>query len=235
MTRRLGEPARGLPALLPPGERVLWQGSPEWRSLARRAFLGGPVAIYFAALILWTFGRVVLTDMSLGQALPYAVWYAVVGAAGLGLIGLLGWLMARSTVYTITNRRVVIRTGVALTVTVNVPFKKVVAANLKTRGGGLGDIALVCSGRERFSYVVLWPNVRPWGINRPEPALRCVPQAKEVAAVLSEALGAYETAYGIDGEMPPLTDLQPAAVLPTPDPRAPRNKIRPTAGVVPAE
>ena len=33
------EAARGLPELLPAGERVLWQGSPDWRGLAREAEL----------------------------------------------------------------------------------------------------------------------------------------------------------------------------------------------------
>ena len=40
-----GEPIPGLPADLPEGERLLWQGSPAWMSLAVRAFHIRKVAI----------------------------------------------------------------------------------------------------------------------------------------------------------------------------------------------
>ena len=32
------EPQRGLPELLPADEKLLWQGSPDWRAMAARAF-----------------------------------------------------------------------------------------------------------------------------------------------------------------------------------------------------
>ncbi len=47
------EPRRGLPALLPEGERLLWQGSPRWQSLAVRAYQVRKVIVYFAILVLW--------------------------------------------------------------------------------------------------------------------------------------------------------------------------------------
>ena len=42
-----------LPEPLPAGESVLWQGRPEWRGLALRAFHVRMVAIYFALLAVW--------------------------------------------------------------------------------------------------------------------------------------------------------------------------------------
>ena len=50
------EPVRGLPALLPAGEKLLWQGSPDWRSLAVRAYHVRKIAIYFLLLVLWRIG-----------------------------------------------------------------------------------------------------------------------------------------------------------------------------------
>ena len=38
----------GLPEDLPAGERVLWQGKPEWRALARHTFKVRLLAGYFA-------------------------------------------------------------------------------------------------------------------------------------------------------------------------------------------
>ena len=53
MTEHDNEPIPGLPAMLPPGERILWQGAPDWRVLARTAFHTRLVAGYFALLALW--------------------------------------------------------------------------------------------------------------------------------------------------------------------------------------
>ena len=43
----------GLPEPLPKGERMLWQGSPEWRILARDALHTRQLSIYFAVLLGW--------------------------------------------------------------------------------------------------------------------------------------------------------------------------------------
>ena len=41
MSEYENEPIRGLPGLLPKGEYIVWQGSPDWRGLARRFFQAG--------------------------------------------------------------------------------------------------------------------------------------------------------------------------------------------------
>jgi len=45
------EAAPGLPAPLPQGETVLWQGSPDWRQLALHAFHVRKIAIYFGLML----------------------------------------------------------------------------------------------------------------------------------------------------------------------------------------
>ncbi len=42
----------------------------------------------------------------------------------------MAWLSARSTVYTLTDRRMVMRMGIVLTVTFNLPFKRIAAADM---------------------------------------------------------------------------------------------------------
>ena len=44
------EPVRGLPQILPRGERMLWQGAPRWQDLAVHAFHARKVVWYFVAL-----------------------------------------------------------------------------------------------------------------------------------------------------------------------------------------
>ena len=41
----------GLPEKLPEGERILWQGAPDWQVIARRVFHVNKVAIYFALML----------------------------------------------------------------------------------------------------------------------------------------------------------------------------------------
>ena len=53
MTEYETEPVRGLPAPLPAGETLLWQGSPAWWPLARSAFHFDKIAIYFGLMIAW--------------------------------------------------------------------------------------------------------------------------------------------------------------------------------------
>lgn len=182
------EPVPGLPGALPPGERVLWRGAPSWTGVARRAFLARPVAIYFAVLMLWRGGAAWNDGASLLEALGAATSLAPVALAALGVIAGLAYATAKATIYTITTDRVVLRFGVALTMCVNVPFSVIRAASVKLDGRGRADIPLEIAGRDRFSYLLLWPYARPWRFARPEPMLRSVADGEAVAKILSSAL-----------------------------------------------
>src|SRR5512141_1293017 len=92
------EPVRGLPQELPDGERMLWQGSPRWQSLALHVFHARKVAMYFGLLAVWR----VASGVHDGQAFAdYGTGLALllgVGAAGVALLALLAWLNARATI-----------------------------------------------------------------------------------------------------------------------------------------
>jgi hypothetical protein len=183
------EPIRGLPETPPPGERILWQGSPRWWQLAKDVFHVRAVAIYLTGLMAWRVSvRMADTDgihaavVSVLSLLPMAM-------IALGLLGLLAWLCCRTTVYTITNRRVVFRIGVALPTAINIPFGVIGAADLRPRARGAGDIALALLGSDRLAYSHLWPHVRPWRFAAPAPTLRAIPDAAHVATILAAALG----------------------------------------------
>ena len=79
------------------------------------------------------------------------------------------------------------RVGAALTLTLNLPFTKIASADLDVRKNGTGTIAITTRGDTRLSYLVLWPHVRPWKMNRTQPALRAIPDAGEVARILADA------------------------------------------------
>ena len=121
------------------------------------------------------------------QAITAMLWLLPLAATGLGLVTLIAWLSARGTVYTLTDRRVVMRIGIVLTVTYNLPLKRIAAADLSTVPGGHGDIALALTKGDRIAWLQLWPHARPWRLAQPEPALRAVPDAAVVARRLTQA------------------------------------------------
>jgi hypothetical protein len=174
------EAIRGLPGTLPAGEHILWQGAPGWWRLALTAFHVRGIAAYFAVLVAWA-------AISGAGAAGIAATLAAAVAALL-VVGLIAWLAARTTVYTITNRRVVLRIGMALSACINIPFGIVANAGLKLHGDGSGDLPLAITGDKRMGYAMLWPHARPWRIAEPEPMLRAIPDAETVAALLARAL-----------------------------------------------
>lgn len=183
-----GEAAPGLPAPLPAGERLLWRGAPDWRVLARRSFHLGKLAAYFGVLITWKFVSSLADDVGIAGALAATAWTLPLAALALGLVALLSWLVATNTVYTLTDRRLVMRVGVVLTVTFNLPLKRIEAARLHPLPGGAGDIALLLHPDDRIGYSHLWPHARPWHFARTEPMLRALPDAAAVADQLTQAL-----------------------------------------------
>jgi len=185
------EPVPGLPGLLPRGEFLRWQGRPDWRDLARSALHVRKLFFYFAALLVFRFAYLISDGVPLKEVLLTTAVLTGLAAVALGLLSLMAWLMARATVYTLTNRRVVIRSGVALPMTVNLPFAQITSADLRLRSSGFGDIPLTLESEKQASWVVLWPHVRPWHIGKVQPMLRSLPDSEQVAAVLGEAFRDY--------------------------------------------
>ncbi|MGJ8603612.1 MAG: photosynthetic complex putative assembly protein PuhB [Marivita sp.] len=180
------EPVKGLPETPPEGEVILWQGKPDWWALSKESLNLLWVAGYFVFLAAWRFVTV-MDLMPLGQAIWASVPFLFLGAIVLVLLLGIAFAQAHYTVYTITNRRVAMRIGAALTVTLNLPYTQIGAANLDLRKGGTGTIAFDLLGDTRISYLVCWPHVRPWRISPTQPALRCIPDAERIAAMVSEA------------------------------------------------
>jgi hypothetical protein len=185
------EPVRGLPETPPAGEAILWQGAPDWRGLAWRAFHVREVAFYFAVLVAAQPTLALVQGTAVGATLLPMLWIGLAGSVATGVLGFLAWLAARGTVYTVTSRRLVLRFGIALPMTINLPFPVIAAAGLKLRRDGSGDLPIGLVAGERVSYIVLWPHARPWRLGRPEPMLRAVPDAAGVADILARALAAH--------------------------------------------
>jgi hypothetical protein len=176
-----------LPADIPPGERVLWFGRPEPVSLMRRAWRADWIAGWFGLVVLWNGWEAAAND-GLAAGVLAAVRAAGFGCVGLAIVAGLAWVSARTTLYVLTEKRLVLKVGMALPIFINVPFKQVVAADLRVFADGVGDVTLTINREERVPYLALWPSARPFHFTRPQPALRSIPNARDVAATLGRAL-----------------------------------------------
>jgi hypothetical protein len=184
------EPIPGLPANLPHGESLLWQGSPDWGMLARHVFHVGIIGAYFAVLIAWKLIAGFYDGAPLASLAPGIGWTLLLAGAGIGILCLLAWAMARTTIYSITSKRVVLRHGVALPMALNIPFRLVESAAARIRASGHGDLPIALRPGEKISYIMLWPHARPGRFKHPQPMLRGIPDAANVADILARALAA---------------------------------------------
>ena len=209
MSRAPQVQTRGLPGPLPEGERILWQGGPRWWPLAQRAFHVRTVAVYCATLLVLRGAFTLLRGQSWPDALLAVLWCLPLALAAVGIFSFLAWLYARATLFTVTSRRVVMRYGVALPMSLNLPHRMIASAALKTHADGSGDIALALTGRDRIAFIHLWPFARPWRVARPEPLLRAIPDAAKVAGILAGAL--TETLPAQPAPLQPAVTAEPVA------------------------
>jgi Bacterial PH domain len=172
------EPVRGLPGLLPEGEQILWQGSPDWKQLVTGALHIRLTVLYFAIIVSWAIAS--------GDS-GTAIGVSMLGAVVVALLVAFAWGVGRTTVYTLTDKRIVLRIGVALNKCINLPLSEIEAADLKMLGAGHGNIVIALKGAPRLGYIMLWPHARSLRFVRPQPMLRAIPDALAVSQMLFKA------------------------------------------------
>ncbi len=181
------EPVHGLPERLPDGEKVLWQGRPSAMALAFNAFRLRWVIGYFVVLTVFRLANLSSTSGTVDQMTSVVTSSLGFGVVSVLLILGLSYAMSRAAVFTITSERVVMRFGAAIRKYVNVPYSKMVGAQLKRKGLRVGDISMQLEGKEP-AYLHLWPFVRPFKYSKPQPMMRGIKDPEEVAQILARAV-----------------------------------------------
>ena len=181
------EPQFGLPERLPSDEFIVWQGAPDVAALAYSAFHFKKLALYFAVLIAACAWPALEEGTGFTAVLLAIKWIVPLAIIAMATVWMLAYFTVRTTVYTITNKRVVMRLGIVLTVTFNLPMTQLASADVRVLQNGFGDITLALKGADRIGWVHLWPSVRPWRIAKPEPTLRAVADVQNVAQKLRDA------------------------------------------------
>lgn len=191
----------GLPEKLPAGERIVWQGAPDPWQLAIHALHVRKLALYFGAMLALQALQAGADGRSLAAALALS---GTLAGVALLILGAIAWMAARTTMYTLTDKRIVMRIGIVLTVSYNLPLKQIAGASFKPLSGGFGEIALALKGSDRIAWVHLWPHARAWHLRKPQPTLRCLPDAQAVAELVQQAWLAQNP--GVQAQLGPQTE-----------------------------
>lgn len=178
----------GLPGELPPDETVLWRGAPSWKSLARHLCHVPGVAIYFAVLVAGMGAVSALAGATLRETLATVAPLLAGAGATLGFLAAVAWRIGRTTEYTLTTHRLVLRFNAALPAVLAIPHHCILRASVTIHRDHTGDLPLQMKPGHRVALHRAWPHSRPWRFGSPEPMLRSVPRAGEVAVLLAQTL-----------------------------------------------
>ena len=213
MTEYEDEPVEGLPDFLPEGETMVWQGRPTVAAMARRVFFIPHLALYFGLLIAGHTVYRLMEGASVAQVMGTFVWQAGLAATVLVLLAWLARSYAASVMYTLTSERLVIRSGVALPMMVNIPIEQITAADMRVYRDGTGDIVLTPVADRKLHWVLLWPNVSAWYSRPVRPLLRGLAEPHRAAdAFAAVASQHYQVTAGEQVAVPVRVHTGAAAV-----------------------
>ena len=185
------EPVPGLPGRLPDGEYIVWQGQPELKTVMTRLLRARWIAVYFAIAALWSVAVGLNNSEGAWALLGRVTFIAVAAAIVFGLMFLYARAVAKTSLYTLTNRRVVMRVGIAISASFNLPFKQIAGADFRVGKDGSGDVALTLKAGHGLSGSVFFPHQRGGLWRKLSPQMICLTDAKLVAEKLAAQLRAY--------------------------------------------
>jgi Bacterial PH domain len=180
-------PSEDIQREIEPGERVLWSGPPvgglrlESESLSRSGF----GLLFFSFSIFWIYGA--LSQWWSGAHSAQSAVFSLFGIPfvliGFHLfIGHFFWsaLRRRFTEYAVTNRRVIVRSGVFSTTTQSIEYRKIPTLTLTEKSDGSGTIQFgetkVVNAGEGVNYVAT--------------KMEAVPDVRSVYAIIRKASAA---------------------------------------------
>ncbi len=189
MSGLLGRPAA---PVLRPGEVLVWQGQPSWRGLAVGAFHIRGVVLWVCALVFVNAVAARAEHLPPREAVRDIAPLLVMGGLVLAGVAASAWATGQTTLYTITNQRVLMQYGVALTAKLALPMRVIGAVAVSE--GPLGNVPIRLKPGHVVAFARLWPHARPWQVRRPEPMLLALADAGRVAAMLSRTVADAQAA-----------------------------------------
>ena len=158
---------------LPAGERVLWSGAPDQRSLAR-FFLRERWILAFVAISFSLGAAEALqhADGAVARVVGVATLSAVMALIAIVSVRLLAWQLARSSQYVITNRRLYFNIGIVMRADANIPYSHVETIDLLHRPDGSADLMVTLTNEQEIPWLLLFPHMSWRGVRRGRPTFR---------------------------------------------------------------
>ena len=172
---------------IPEGESILWKGKPSFWGFSWYFFGLKLLAFYLIILSVVFAARLTVTDFFTAFVVDFLP-FLLSGILASCILMALAKIQSQSSVYIITENRVIIKSGAALSFLISMPFKKIKAVNLQKRKGSLGTISFELNSGKRVPYISCWPSVRPWRFKKTEPAFSCIENVDEVATILRKSV-----------------------------------------------
>ena len=172
---------------IPEGESILWKGKPSFWGFSWYFFGLKLLAFYLIILSVVFAARLTVTDFFTAFVVDFLP-FLLSGILTSIILMALAKIQSQSSVYIITENRVIIKSGAALSFLISMPFKKIKAVNLQKRKGSLGTISFELNSGKRVPYISCWPSVRPWRFKKTEPAFSCIENVDEVATILRKSV-----------------------------------------------
>lgn len=173
---------------LEPGERILWQGRPQASAVRRDILKVRWLVAYLAGLLAWKLTLILWVRDLRPQEVFDTATLIVQGIVLMGIVVYFAWALARCTTYTVTDLRIVVRHGIALPGTVDIPLRALRSIAVRIHRDGTGDVALTVRAGGGIGYVKLWPHVLGLELSRPVPMLRGLADAAVLGPMLSRRL-----------------------------------------------
>ena len=179
---------------IPEGESILWKGKPSFWGFSWYFFGLKLLAFYLIILSVVFAARLTVTDFFTAFVVDFLP-FLLSGILTSCILMALAKIQSQSSVYIITENRVIIKSGAALSFLISMPFKKIKAVNLQKRKGSLGTISFELNSGKRVPYISCWPSVRPWRFKKTEPAFSCIENVDEVATILRKSVMAGRVSF----------------------------------------
>jgi hypothetical protein len=170
---------------IPLGEKIYWNGKPNWKSFGYHAFGVKYFSIYFFVCALYSVSQID-SSFSFGAFFIKYAPYLISGILAGMILLFLAYLSARHTCYVITEKRIVIRTGVALVFLLNMPLKNILSIDMKALTKGQGNVIFKVQSKKRIPYLSCWPSVKSGSFLEPIPAFRSIRDIEKIGKLISE-------------------------------------------------
>ena len=170
---------------IPNKEKIHWIGKPSWASFGYQVFGIKYLIFYFILSALYAVSQVdpVFTFFAF---LVNFIPFLMSGVFAACILFVLAYLTASHTHYVITEKRIVIRTGVALVFLLNVPIKNIISIDKQRLAGGRGNLSFTAKSKKRIPFVSCWPSVKSGSFIEPIPAFRSISNIEEIGMLVTK-------------------------------------------------